>query len=177
MNTALWIVQIVLALVFVMTGGLKLVLPLDKIAERMGQENGFSPVVMRIIGVLDITPEFAQAIERRLRSGDVYFFQIRSVGGAVSHIPSGATAYGYRSANFSVVAAGTNRERMNRHWDELAEYFEGMYLSFDTDLRPARLNDAFPPVTLERLRPLKPQYDPENVFRDNFNIALSAVIS
>jgi hypothetical protein len=37
-----------------MTGGLKLVLPLDKIAERMGQENGFSPRVMRIIGLLEV---------------------------------------------------------------------------------------------------------------------------
>jgi uncharacterized membrane protein YphA (DoxX/SURF4 family) len=54
MNTALWIVQIVLALVFVVTGGLKLVLPLDKMAERMGKENGFSPHVMRIIGLLEV---------------------------------------------------------------------------------------------------------------------------
>lgn len=54
MNTALWIVQIVLALVFVVTGGLKLVLPLDKIAERMGKKDGFSPRVMRIIGLLEV---------------------------------------------------------------------------------------------------------------------------
>jgi uncharacterized membrane protein YphA (DoxX/SURF4 family) len=54
MNTALWIVQIVLALVFVLTGGLKLVLPLDKMAERMGKKDGFSPRVMRIIGLLEV---------------------------------------------------------------------------------------------------------------------------
>jgi uncharacterized membrane protein YphA (DoxX/SURF4 family) len=54
MNTVLWIVQIVLALVFVMTGGLKLVLPLDKIAERMGRENGLPPTAMRIIGLLEV---------------------------------------------------------------------------------------------------------------------------
>ena len=54
MNTALWIVQTVLALVFVMTGGLKLVLPSDKIAERMGQENGLPPSAMRIIGLLEV---------------------------------------------------------------------------------------------------------------------------
>jgi FAD/FMN-containing dehydrogenase len=65
---------------------------------------------------------------------------------------------------------------MNRHWDELDEYFDGMYLSFDTDLRPERLNDAFPAATLERLRTLKQQYDPENVFRDNFNIVPSAIV-
>jgi uncharacterized membrane protein YphA (DoxX/SURF4 family) len=54
MNTTLWIVQIVLALVFVLTGGLKLVLPLDKMAERMGHENGMPPAVMRIIGLLEV---------------------------------------------------------------------------------------------------------------------------
>ncbi len=142
-----------------------------------GDHNGQGEPEGRSGLIEHITPEFAQAIERLLSSGDVYFFQIRSVGGSVSDIPSEATAYGYRLANFSVAAAGTNRERMNRHWDKLAEYFEGMYLSFDTDLRPERLNDAFPPATLERLRTLKQQYDPENVFRDNFNIAPSAVVS
>ena len=53
MNTALWIVQIALALVFVMTGGIKLVLPLDKIPEPMRTE-GLSPRIMRIIGLLEV---------------------------------------------------------------------------------------------------------------------------
>jgi FAD/FMN-containing dehydrogenase len=141
-----------------------------------GDHNGQGEPEGRSGLVAHITPKFAQAIERLLRSGDVYFFQIRSVGGAVSDVPSEATAYGYRSANFSVAAAGTNRERMNQHWDELAEYFEGMYLSFDTDVRPDRVNDAYPPGTLERLRTLKQQYDPQNVFRDNFNIAPAIVV-
>jgi uncharacterized membrane protein YphA (DoxX/SURF4 family) len=54
MNTGLWIVQIVLALVFLITGGLKLMLPSDKVAERMGNEKGFSPRTMRIIGLLEV---------------------------------------------------------------------------------------------------------------------------
>ncbi|WP_367948896.1 BBE domain-containing protein [Microbacterium sp. NC79] len=37
-------------------------------------------------------------------------------------------------------------------------------------MKTARLNDAFPPAHLERLRKLKRQYDPTNVFRDNFNL-------
>lgn len=48
--------------------------------------------------------------------------------------------------------------------------FAGIYLSFETDQDPARLHDAFPPAHLERLRKLKRQYDPTNVFRDNFNL-------
>jgi len=44
-------------------------------------------------------PEFAAAAERLIRSGAVYFFQIRSVGGALADVDPAATAYGYRAAN------------------------------------------------------------------------------
>jgi FAD/FMN-containing dehydrogenase len=111
-----------------------------------------------------------------IRSGAVHFFQIRSVGGAVSDVDPDATAYGNRTANFSVTAFGASRERVNALWDEISVHFKGLYLSFETDLRPERLNDAFPPRTIERLRKLKIRYDPDNVFRDNFNIAPQALI-
>jgi Berberine and berberine like len=123
-------------------------------------------------GLIDhITPDFAAAAARLIQSGAVYFFQMRSVGGAVSDVDPDATAYGNRSANFHVTAFGANRERLNAAWDEVYEHFDGLYLSFETDLRPERLSDAFPPRTIERLRELKSRYDPDNVFRDNFNIA------
>ena len=50
----------------------------------------------------------------------------------------------------------------------------GIYLPFETDQDLAHLRDAFPPATLERLRALKRELDPGNVFRDNFNIAPAA---
>ena len=115
-----------------------------------------------------ITPEFAAAATRLIQSGATYFFQIRSMGGAVSDVPVDATAFGSRSANFEVTAAGTNRDRLNDAWDNMRQFFSGLYLNFDTDQRPERLQDAFPPKTLERLRELKLRYDPDNVFRDNF---------
>ena len=117
-----------------------------------------------------ITPEFAAEAARLVLNGTSYFFQIRAVGGAVSDVAPDATAYAGRSANFSVVAFGSSRERLFSAWDKMAPHFNGLYLSFDSDTRPERINDAFPPATLSRLRELKARYDPDNVFRDNFNI-------
>ena len=117
-----------------------------------------------------ITPEFAAAAERLLRSGVTYFFQIRSVGGAVADVPADATAYAHRSANFSVVAFGSSKERLDAAWAETASHYTGLYLSFETDQRPERIGEAWPAGHLTRLRELKRRYDPDNVFRDNFNI-------
>lgn len=124
-----------------------------------------------------ITPDFAEEAEKLIRSRAVYFFQIRSVGGAVSDVRPEDTAYANRSANFSVTAFGPDRERVNEAWDGLAHHFQGLYISFETDQRPERLNDAFPGETLDRLRILKRRYDPDNVFNDNFNVALTAEVS
>jgi hypothetical protein len=100
----------------------------------------------------------------------VYFFQLRTVGGAVADVDPDATAYAHRDAAFSVVAMGTSRRRLDQAWDGLRDHFDGLYLSFESDLRPDRLADAFPPKTLTRLRRLKRRFDPDNLFRDNFNI-------
>jgi len=122
-------------------------------------------------GLIDhLTPEFCAAAAKLISSGTTYFFQLRSVGGAVSDIADDATAYSHRSANFSVVAFGASRQRLDAAWAELATHFRGLYLSFETDLGPGRLGQAWPPATLARLRALKKQYDPTNIFRDNFNI-------
>lgn len=142
----------------------------------ISDHNGQGDPVTRSGLLKHITPEFALAAERFIRSGVTYFFQIRSVGGAVSDVPADATAYAHRAANFSVIAFGPNRSRMNAAWDKLSHHFDGLYLSFETERSPDRLTDAFPAGTIERLRDLKSRYDPTNVFRDNFNIAPHALI-
>ncbi|MCH6230712.1 LLM class flavin-dependent oxidoreductase [Microbacterium sp. CFH 31415] len=126
-------------------------------------------------GLIDhITPEFAQTAARMLASGAVPFFQLRAVGGAVADVAEHATAYAHRSANFSVVALGSDAQRLDVQWRALAEHTAGMYLSFDSSERPERIAEAFPPATLERLRAVKAAYDPTCVFRDNFAIEPAA---
>ncbi|MVA75339.1 LLM class flavin-dependent oxidoreductase [Auraticoccus sp. F435] len=122
-----------------------------------------------------LSPQFADDAERLLRSGDLYFFQIRSVGGAVNDVPAGATAYAHRTAGFQAVALGTSRERLDRRWDAMSHHFSGIYSSFETDRRPERLAEIFPGPTLARLRALKDRYDPEDVFGHNHSVAAAGV--
>lgn len=136
-----------------------------------GPHHGQGDPVVRSGLIEHLTADFTAAVAAMLRSGEIFFFQIRSVGGAVADVAPDATAYGYRSANFSVTAIGTDRARVDEVWETLYPHFTGLYANFETDLRPERLADAFPETTLARLRTLKAQYDPANVFRDNFNIA------
>ncbi|WP_433832857.1 FAD-binding protein [Actinoplanes sp. CA-015351] len=117
-----------------------------------------------------LTPEFARDAARLLRTGQVYFFQLRHMGGAIADTPADATAFTHRTPEFQVTAMGGDRAALDIAWDRLAHHFDGLYLSFETDSRPERLTDAFPPPVLERLRGLKHDYDPTNLFRDNFNI-------
>jgi len=132
--------------------------------------HGQGEPVTRSAFVRTVTPAFAEAAERLLRSGVVSFFQLRTVGGVVADVDPDATAYAHRDAGFSVIAMGVDRQRLDRLWDAMAAHFDGLYLSFETDQSPARLTDAYPPATLARLRELKRRYDPGNLFRDNFNI-------
>jgi hypothetical protein len=133
--------------------------------------NGQGDPVARSGLIEHLTPEFCAAAEALIRSGTTYFFQIRSVGGAVADVGPEETAYAHRTANFSVVAFGGSKARLDAAWEELASHYSGLYLSFETDQRPERIGEAWPARTLDRLRELKKRYDPENVFRDNFNIS------
>ena len=121
-------------------------------------------------GLLDhITPEAAHSLAALAAP----ILQIRPVGGAVNDVDPQATAYAHRTQNFAVSAVGS---RLN--WDaEVYPHMNGLYISFDSDLRPERLHDAFPGATLERLRALKAVYDPDNVFNQNFPITPAPVAS
>jgi alkanesulfonate monooxygenase SsuD/methylene tetrahydromethanopterin reductase-like flavin-dependent oxidoreductase (luciferase family)/FAD/FMN-containing dehydrogenase len=123
-------------------------------------------------GLLEhVSADAAEALAELLAS-EAPLIQVRSVGGAVNDVPADATAYAHRTQSFCVNAVGTTAEGLNARWDrDVHPLCNGMYLSFDTDQRPERLNDAFPGPTLDRLRVLKARYDPDNLFDRNFPIA------
>ena len=119
-----------------------------------------------------ITAEVAGAAESALKSGRVPMVQYRSVGGAVNDVAPDATAYAHRSQNFAVMSAAFPADvaALDAYWQQLGPYLDGVYVSFESRFDDRLLRAAFPGGTLQRLRALKAEYDPEQVFRDNFPI-------
>ena len=54
MNIALWIIQIVLAVAFALAGIGKLTQPTEKLQERMGWVDDFSPGTVKLIGAAEV---------------------------------------------------------------------------------------------------------------------------
>jgi len=131
--------------------------------------DGRGEPVSRSAFTREITPAFASASADLIRSGAAHWYQIRTVGGAVADVAADATAYAHRDANFALAVMGANAQRLDQWFEPVRRQSDGLYLSFESDRHPDRIADAFPPATLSRLRHLKAQLDPHNLFRDNFN--------
>lgn len=139
--------------------------------------NGQGDPVARSGIVRHITPRIAQQVERLILNHGTYFFQIRSLGGAVNDVDPEAMAFSHRRGNFVLSAMGSSKVRLDSFWTPMQSHFAGLYLNFETDVTPDRVDIAFPPRVLDRLRLLKAKVDPDNVFRDNFNIAPAQTIA
>ena len=111
-----------------------------------------------------LTPELTREVAAAVRGGVTQWVSIRAVGGAVNDVAASATAFAHRHQNFSVADIGRHEGEYRAYWDRMRELTEGLYVNFETDTRAERLEDAFPGETLERLRRVKAEYDPEDVF-------------
>ena len=120
--------------------------------------------------VNEVTPEFTEAGAQLLDSGTIGWFQLRTMGGAIGDMPAEATAFVHRDAVMHLTVMGSNAQRVDRHWENIRKHVDGLYLSFETDRSPQRLVEAFGEQGLARLRRLKAQLDPHQLFRDNFPI-------
>jgi FAD/FMN-containing dehydrogenase len=123
----------------------------------------------------------AQQIVDTLNKADAAFrvTQIRVLGGAIAKVPADATAYAHRSAPImiNVAAFYTTPEDQAKQtkWVEtfaeaLKQEIAGAYVNFIALEAPERIHAAYPGATWERLRKVKKQYDPGNVFSRNQNI-------
>jgi FAD/FMN-containing dehydrogenase len=105
-----------------------------------------------------------------------------SIDGAASRLGNDETAWGYRHAKWGQVVAGVDPDPANAEaiteWcrsysDALKPYvLAGGYSNFAMD-EPDRVRGMYG-ANYDRLARIKAQYDPENVFRVNQNIAPAA---
>jgi FAD/FMN-containing dehydrogenase len=118
--------------------------------------------------------EYLQASDAEMRAA-----QLRVLGGAMARVPANATAYAHRQSRIMVNLAafynGPEDKATREEWvanfaAELYQGNSGAYVNFMGDEGAARVRDAYPGATWDRLAAIKRRYDPANLFRFNQNI-------
>ena len=106
--------------------------------------------------------------------------QIRILGGAMARVDASATAFAHRDAAVLVtlITPFQDPTELPVHTAWTQSYYEalrpnaiGVYANFLEDEGDARIREAYPNGTYERLAEVKRRYDPTNLFRLNQNIA------
>lgn len=154
------------------------------IYEMMGEEEDApkpAAIVVRSMFVDSIDERTAAAITEYVAgsTADMAVAQLRVLGGAVAKVPGDATAYAHRDrkimANVAAMLAEPSdtaalEARADQLVAELRQDTPGVYVNFLADEGDARVREAYPGPTWDRLREVKRRYDPTNLFRLNQNI-------
>jgi FAD/FMN-containing dehydrogenase len=128
-----------------------------------------------------VDAEAAEAIVEQLQASTapMAVTQLRVLGGAMARVPDDATAFAHRRRPVMVAMAALfeRPEERPEHvaWVNglsatLRNGDDGVYVNFLGDEGEARVREAYPGPTWERLRAVKRRYDPGNLFRLNQNV-------
>jgi FAD/FMN-containing dehydrogenase len=151
-----------------------------------GEPEGMHPIASaRNMHVDGVGAGAAEAILEALAASTAMMAvtQLRVLGGAMARVPSDATAYAHRGARImaNVAAMYPRLEERPEHdrWvaDLAARLHTGddaVYTGFLAVEGEERVRAAYPGATWDRLAAVKAQYDPDNLFRLNQNIAPAA---
>jgi FAD/FMN-containing dehydrogenase len=105
--------------------------------------------------------------------------QLRVLGGAMARVPADATAFAHRSSrimvNLAALVGSVAELPEHEPWVDsfraaLRQGDDGAYVNFVGDEGAARVRQAYPGPTWDRLAGIKRRYDPTNLFRRNQNI-------
>ena len=119
------------------------------------------------------------AIEAFLAHDSRVSASLQAYGGAIADVPDEATAFSHRTTAFEYVDAtrwtdpAEDEERKALVRDGAARvgaFASGVYVNTLSDDGVNGVHRAYPPAKLARLRALKDQYDPDNVFHLNQNV-------
>ena len=123
----------------------------------------------------------AETIVEHLRasSAQMAVAQLRILGGAMARVPVEATAFAHRKRRIMVAlgAVYEHREEAAVHEDWVSGFAAalcqgdgGVYVNFVGEEGEARVREAYPGSTWDRLAAIKGRYDPTNHFRLNQNV-------
>jgi FAD/FMN-containing dehydrogenase len=124
--------------------------------------------------VIDVISEYGNQITSTLSSVALW-----QMGGAAGRVGDNETAFHGRGAGFTFNISGNTetgdgfdreREWARSYWSALAPYHTSVYINFLMDEGEDRVREAYGSEKYDRLRALKRQYDPTNLFRLNQNI-------
>jgi FAD/FMN-containing dehydrogenase len=146
------------------------------------EEDDYHPTAVGHTMFVDtIDHAVAETIVDHLQASDATMrvAQLRVLGGAMARVPAQATAFAHRDSRIMVNLAafydGPADQAVRKAWvDDFAAALRqddsGAYVNFLGDEGQARVRQAYPGSTWDRLRAIKASYDPTNLFRLNQNI-------
>jgi hypothetical protein len=145
-------------------------------------EGDYHPVAMArtmFIDVVDHSTAKMMVEHLQASSAQMAVAQIRVLGGAMARVPAEATAFAHRGRRIMVNVAALygrpDEAAVHEPWvtgfaAALRQGEAGAYVNFLDDEGEARIREAYPGSTWDRLTAIKARYDPTNLFRLNQNI-------
>lgn len=146
------------------------------------EEGGFHPLAVgRTMFVERVDRAMAETILDHLQRSTAMMrvAQLRVLGGAVARVPADATAFAHRTSKIMVNTAAlygppaegpVHEEWVSNFAAALKQGDNGVYVNFLSNEGESHVRAAYPGRTWGRLRAIKGQYDPTNLFRSNHNI-------
>lgn len=131
----------------------------------------------------ELSARSAEAIVTHLENATaaIPVVELRVLGGAMARVADEATAFGHRKAklmvNISAMSHRVDERAQEEAWSTaLANAISGgvttrAYAGFIGEGGPNDIRRAYPTQTLKRLAEVKRQYEPDNLFHMNLNIA------
>lgn len=151
--------------------------PYAEVLEEAHPPEGIVPVIGNTL-VEELSGGCIDAIAAAYDGGGRVVF-LRSLGGAFGRVAATDTAFAHRAAEALVVSAkflppGSSESDIataRAEWQPIGAHGTGSYAGFLGSDTPEDLAALYPSETLARLTEVKRTWDPDNVFRRNFNIA------
>ena len=148
------------------------------------EEAGYHPVgAARTMFIDAIDRSVAETILDHLQAstGSMAVTQLRVLGGAMARVPADATAFAHRRSRIMVNVAALYQQPAEKATHEAwaTDFAAALrqrdanpraYVGFLGDEGEARVREAYPKATWDRLAAIKQRYDPTNLFRLNQNI-------